>query len=46
MLYIKGIESEKIASGEIISKIVNLVEEKVKEIEKKNKCCPFQKYRV
>ena len=36
MLYLKGIEKEKIATEKIISKVVNLVEEKVKEIENKN----------
>ncbi len=36
MLYLKGIETEKIATENIISKVVNLVEEKVKEIENKN----------
>jgi len=35
MLYLSGIEAEKIANNEIISKIVNLVEKKVKEIENK-----------
>ncbi len=34
MLYLKGIETEKITSNEIVSKIVNLVEKKAKEIEK------------
>ncbi len=33
MLYLNGIESEKIKSEEIISKVVNLVEEKAKELE-------------
>ena len=33
MLYLKGIQTEKIASENIISKVVGLVEEKVKEIE-------------
>ena len=36
MLYLKGIQTEKIASENIISKVVGLVEEKVKEIEKNN----------
>ena len=36
MLYLKGIETEKIASENIISKVVGLVEEKAKEIEKNN----------
>jgi len=36
MLYLSGIESEKITNNEIISKIVNLVENKVHEIERKN----------
>ncbi len=36
MLYLKGIQTEKIASENIISKVVSLVEEKVKEIEKNN----------
>ena len=34
MLYLNGVESEKISSEEIISKVVSLVEEKAKEIEK------------
>jgi len=36
MLYLNGIESEKILTSEIISKVVKLVEEKAKEIEKSN----------
>ncbi len=35
MLYLKGVETEKIASENIISRVVGLVEEKAKEIEKK-----------
>ena len=34
MLYLNGVESEKILSEEMISKVVRLVEEKVEEIEK------------
>ena len=34
MLYLKGIETEKIATEKIISKVVNLVEKKAQEIEK------------
>ncbi len=34
MLYLNGVESEKISSDEMISKVVKLVEEKVEEIEK------------
>ncbi len=34
MLYLKGVESEKISSEEMISKVVRLVEEKAEEIEK------------
>jgi len=34
MLYLNGVESEKISSDEMISKVVQLVEEKVEEIEK------------
>ncbi len=34
MLYLNGIESERITSEEMISKVVKLVEEKAKEIEK------------
>ena len=33
MLYLNGIESEKIVTNEIISKVVNLVEKKAEEIE-------------
>ena len=36
MLYLKGIQTEKIASENIISKVVSLVEKKAKEIEKNN----------
>tara|TARA_Y100001970_G_C14194073_1_gene837082 strand:- start:290 stop:1390 length:1101 start_codon:yes stop_codon:yes gene_type:complete len=36
MLYLKGIETEKITNESIISKVVNLVEKKAEEIEKKN----------
>ena len=34
MLYLNGIESEKISSDEMISKVVRLIEEKAAEIEK------------
>ena len=34
MLYLSGVESEKISSEEMISKVVRLVEEKAEEIEK------------
>ena len=34
MLYLNGIEAEKISSNEMISKVVRLVEEKAEEIEK------------
>jgi len=36
MLYLKGVETEKITTESIISKVVNLVEKKAKEIEKNN----------
>ena len=36
MLYLKGVETEKISNENIISKVVNLVEKKVREIEKNN----------
>ena len=36
MLYLKGIETEKIATEHIIAKVVNLVEKKAEEIEKNN----------
>jgi len=36
MLYLKGVETEKIPTESIISKVVNLVEKKAKEIEKNN----------
>ncbi len=36
MMYLNGIESEKIKSEEIISKVVSMVEQKAKEIEEKN----------
>ena len=35
MLYLKGIETEKISTESIISKVVDLVEKKAEEIEKK-----------
>jgi len=35
-MYLNGVESEKIKSEEIISKVVNMVEKKAKEIEEKN----------
>ena len=36
MLYLNGIEAEKIVTDEIVSKVVELVEKKAKEIEKNN----------
>ena len=36
MLYLKGLQTEKLPTDQIISKIVKLVEEKSAEIEKKN----------
>ncbi len=36
MMYLNGVESEKIRSEEIISKVVSLVEKKAAEIEEKN----------
>ena len=36
MLYLKGIQTEKLSNEEIISKVVNLVEKKAEELEKKN----------
>ena len=36
MMYLNGIESEKIKSEEIISKVVSMVEKKAEEIEEKN----------
>ena len=36
MLYLKGIESEKIKTDEIISKVADLVEKKAEEIDKNN----------
>jgi len=36
MLYLKGVETEKISTERIISKVVDLVEKKAKEIEKNN----------
>ena len=36
MMYLNGIENEKIRSEEIISKVVSMVEKKAKEIEDKN----------
>jgi len=36
MMYLNGVESEKIKSEEIISKVISMVEKKAKEIEEKN----------
>ncbi len=36
MLYLKGVQSEKLSNDEIISKVVDLVEKKAKEIENSN----------
>ena len=36
MMYLNGVENEKIKSEEIISKVVSMVEKKAKEIEEKN----------
>ena len=36
MMYLNGVESEKIKSEEIISKVVSMVEKKAKEIQEKN----------
>ena len=35
MLYLKGVQTEKLSNENIISKIVELVETKVQELEKK-----------
>ena len=37
MLYLRGVQTEKLDNQEIISKVVNLVEKKVQEIEKQQK---------
>ena len=37
MLYLNGIQTEKLSNKEIISKVVDLVERKVEEIQNKNK---------
>ena len=37
MLYLKGVQTEKLDNQDIVSKIVNLVEKKASEIEKKQK---------
>ena len=34
MLYVKGVQTEKISNNEIISKVIQLVEKKSEEIEK------------
>ena len=36
MLYLKGIQTEKLSNDEIISKVITLVEKKVQEIESIN----------
>ena len=35
MLYLKGVQAKKLSNNDIISKVVELVEEKAKEIENK-----------
>ena len=35
MLYIKGVQSEKLSNEDIVSKIINLVEEKAAELQNK-----------
>ena len=45
MLYLNGVESEKISSDEMISKVVKLVEEKAEEIEKTRYWYLYQKSR-
>ena len=35
MLYLKGIQKEKLGNAEIISKVVSIVEKKAEEIENK-----------
>ena len=37
MLYLNGVQTEKLNNKEIISKVVDLVEKKVEEIQNKNK---------
>tara|TARA_B100000700_G_C15024147_1_gene847272 strand:- start:401 stop:1504 length:1104 start_codon:yes stop_codon:yes gene_type:complete len=37
MLYLKGLQVEKLSSDQIVSKVVGMVEKKVEEIEQKNK---------
>ena len=37
MLYLSGLQSEKVISEDIISKVIDKVEEKALEIENKNK---------
>ena len=36
MLYLKGVQTEKVISNNIISRVVELVEKKAEEIEKNN----------
>ena len=36
MLYLKGIQTEKITNDQIVSKVVDLVEKKAEELEKNN----------
>ena len=36
MLYIKGLQTEKVINNNIISRVVELVEKKAEEIEKNN----------
>ena len=37
MLYLKGVQTEKLDNQDIVSKIINLVEKKASEIEKQQK---------
>ena len=37
MLYLNGIQTEKLANKEIVSKVIDLVEKKAEEIQNKNK---------
>ena len=45
MLYLKGVQTEKLNNQDIISKVVNLVEKKAEEIETKKKWSQLKKLR-
>ena len=43
MLYLNGVQTEKLSNNEIISKVIDLVEKKAEEIQNSNKWFPWKK---